>query len=242
MLIPSPVTPMVANSPLASLEQEAWTYGSFEVILVETSCFDNATASPKVAIAGEGGSKTWTMTLSTDEARMAYFEKDENFRWIANMFAPVCPTRLSKCVPENIQQAVYAFAEFAEIAHGSIDPEWILRKENRLLLGEPGLPLERYPVLAGRRKDRQLVEDIKLVSVFHGEKGTLQGYCAIRMAPQTPAQAAPSQGPFSDVAGHVTDAELSRGYTASTDTHLFGYIQPATGDVRCADHTCRLSH
>lgn len=133
-----------------------------------------------------------TNPLSDEEARMAYFEKDENFRWIANMFAPVCPTRLSKPVEEHVQRAVYAFAEFAEIAHGSIDPEWILDKENRLLLGQSGFPLEKYPTLAGQAKDERehtgkLLEDIRLVSVFHGEKGPLQGYCALRMTPKTPA-------------------------------------------------------
>ncbi|KAG8820937.1 hypothetical protein FRC17_009977 [Serendipita sp. 399] len=120
-----------------------------------------------------------------EEARIAHFETEENFRWISSLLATTSSVELDELVPTATQEAIYAIAEFAEVAHGSIDPHWIFSGENRGLLGDAGFPLEQYPSLGG--KVDGVMEPIELVKVFHGERGQLQGYCALRPQPRTPA-------------------------------------------------------
>jgi Lipase (class 3) len=119
-----------------------------------------------------------------DDARIAHFEREENFRWIANVLATTSSVTLKERVPEHIQQAIYSFAEFAEIAHGSFDPVFILNDVNRRILGATGFPLEHYPTLTGEI-DGQL-EHLMLTQRFQGLRGSLQGYCCLRMHPRTP--------------------------------------------------------
>jgi len=122
-------------------------------------------------------------TVSDLEARAAHFEREENFRWLSSLFASTSPHTLSERLHPNIQQSIYALAEFAEIAHGSLDPAWILAKENRVHLGAEGFPLENYPTLTGTVDGD--MEPIELVGKFYGIKGGLQGYCALRMSPSS---------------------------------------------------------
>ncbi|KAG8818520.1 hypothetical protein FRC19_010573 [Serendipita sp. 401] len=122
-----------------------------------------------------------------DEARIAHFEKEENFRWITSLLATTSPVELDQLVPESTQEAVYSLAEFAEIAHGSIDPNWVINDENRMFLGDAGFPLEQYPTLTGKVEGS--IEPIELIKVFHGGRGQLQGFCALRMQPRSPAHA-----------------------------------------------------
>lgn len=120
-----------------------------------------------------------------DDARIAHFEREENFRWISSFLATTSSVTLNERVPEAIEQAINAFGELSEIAHGSVDPSWIFILENRKTLGRRGFPLEQYPTLT-REVEGQL-EDLELVERFHGTRGSLQGYCCLRMKPRTPA-------------------------------------------------------
>jgi hypothetical protein len=117
------------------------------------------------------------------DARAAHFEREENFRWLSNLLASSSSKTLTKRLSRVTQQAIYALAEFAEISHGSLDPAWILAKENRRHLGAEGFPLQYYPTLTGIVEGE--MEPIEMVDKFHGSKGGLQGYCALRMSPRT---------------------------------------------------------
>ncbi|KAG8811635.1 hypothetical protein FRC19_003688 [Serendipita sp. 401] len=110
-------------------------------------------------------------------------EKEDNFRWVAKWVATTSMRVLSKedRVDERVDDAVSALAEFAEIAHGSMDPAWILNPQNRKILGRKDFPLADYKAL-GLRKDGELRENIILVDSFKGNIGNLQGYTALRMS------------------------------------------------------------
>ncbi|KAG8848710.1 hypothetical protein FRB91_010553, partial [Serendipita sp. 411] len=122
-------------------------------------------------------------TRSDEEDRMYASEKEDNFRWVAKWVATTSMRVLSKedRVDERVDDAVSALAEFAEIAHGSMDPAWILNPQNRKILGRKDFPLADYKAL-GLRKDGELRENIILVDNFKGNIGNLQGYTALRMS------------------------------------------------------------
>jgi hypothetical protein len=84
-------------------------------------------------------------------------------------------------------------AEFAEIAHGLLDPSWVLDPLNRKILGRKGFPLEDYQAIAGTSDTRESLEDIRFVSKFVGQRGDLQGFTALRMNPRTAAHAVDEQ-------------------------------------------------
>ncbi|KAG8810047.1 hypothetical protein FRC17_003122 [Serendipita sp. 399] len=135
-------------------------------------------------------SSTDVVPNSIDEDRMYGSEKQDNFRWIAKWLATTSSYVLKDNrdrVDPQVEDAVSTLAEFAEIAHGSIDPVWILDPLNRKILGRDGFPLAGYKALAGLR-DGELIEDIKMVERFKGNVGDLQGYTALRMNPQTAAR------------------------------------------------------
>jgi hypothetical protein len=123
-----------------------------------------------------------------NDARIAHFEKEENFRWLSSMLGTTSSVTLDQShrVPEPVEESINALAEFAEIAHGSIDPGWVLQPTNRKQLGAAGFPLQDYSTL-GRDIDGEL-EPIKFIENFHGTRGDLQGYCALRLQPRTSAQ------------------------------------------------------
>jgi hypothetical protein len=119
------------------------------------------------------------------EARIAHFEREENFRWVSSILATTSSVTLKERVPEQVQQAIYSFEELAEIAHGSLHPTFILNENNRRILGATGFPLEHYPTLTGEVDGR--LEQLTLIERFTGLRGSLQGYCCLRMHPRTPA-------------------------------------------------------
>jgi hypothetical protein len=125
--------------------------------------------------------------LDLQDARIANFEREENFRWLASMLGTTSSMKLTQAdrADEATELAIYALAELAEIAHGSMDPSWILAEDNRRILGRPGFPLEHYPILSAEIDGR--VEPIHVVQKFEGTRGGLQGYCALRLQPRTPA-------------------------------------------------------
>lgn len=180
---------------------------------------------------------------STDDARIAHFEKEENFRWIASFLATTSSVTLKERVPESIQHSIYSFAELAEIAHGSIDPSWILDDDNRRVLGATGFPLEHYPTLTGEI-DGQM-EHIKLVERFYGTRGTLQGYCCLRMQPRIPAC------DVSTAANELSKPRLPRDSAylhlcrydkTSNHSCFFRNLECETSHVRYHGCTCRLSN
>lgn len=122
-----------------------------------------------------------------NDARIAHFEKEENFRWLSSLLGTMSSVTLNQShrVPESVEESINALAEFAEIAHGSIDPEWILQPENRRQLGGAGFPLQDYSILAGEVDGE--MEPIEFIEKFHGTRGDLQGYCALRLKPRTSA-------------------------------------------------------
>ncbi|KAG8761346.1 hypothetical protein FRC14_004751 [Serendipita sp. 396] len=130
-----------------------------------------------------------------DEARMYASEKEDNFRWVARWLATTSSHVLTEGdrVDQQVEDAVSALAEFAEIAHGSMDPAWILDPQNRKILARDGFPLAGYRALAGMR-DGELLENIILVEKFKGNIGNLQGYTALRMNPSTAARQTTDSG------------------------------------------------
>ena len=68
----------------------------------------------------------------------------------------------------EIQKDLSDIGQFAEVAHGSMDPQRVWRFLPQLL--EPGSPLEGYDFLLGS----------ELVERFYGWKSNLQGYVAYR--------------------------------------------------------------
>lgn len=127
------------------------------------------------------------------EKRMYASEKEINFRRLYKLFATTSPRPLTveDRASQQIASSISALAEFAEIAHGLLDPAWILEPMNRKILGRKGFPLEDYPAIAGTSDAGELLEDIRFVSKFMGQQqqGGLQGFTALRMNPRTAAHA-----------------------------------------------------
>jgi pimeloyl-ACP methyl ester carboxylesterase len=109
------------------------------------------------------------MPPSVSESQSVYaLEKTENFRWVANIFATPSPRILTSLdlAPLDLQLKLADIGQFAEVAHGSLSPEFIWKNMERLL--QPYFPLEGYNALAGS----------ELVSSFRGTVAGLQGYIA----------------------------------------------------------------
>lgn len=125
------------------------------------------------------------------EKRMYASEKEINFRQLYRLFATTStrPLTVEDRVSRQIAGSISTLAEFAEIAHGLLDPAWVLEPLNRKILGRKGFPLEDYPAIASTSDAGELLEDIRLVSKFMGERGELQGFTALRMNPRTAAHA-----------------------------------------------------
>lgn len=125
------------------------------------------------------------------EKRMYASEKEINFRQLYRLFATTStrPLTVEDRASPQFAGSISALAEFAEITHGLLDPAWVLEPLNRKILGRKGFPLEDYPAIAGTSDAGELLEDIRLVSKFMGERGELQGFTALRMNPRTAAHA-----------------------------------------------------
>src|SRR5258706_11142435 len=135
-----------------------------------------------------------TTALRT-EKRMYASEKEINFRRLSTLFATTSPRPLTleDRASRQITESISALAEFAEIAHGLLDPSWVLEPLNRKILGRKGFPLEDYGAIAGTSDTGELLEDIRFVSKFVGQQGDLQGFTALRMDPRTAAHAVDEQ-------------------------------------------------
>lgn len=112
-------------------------------------------------------------------------EKEENFRWLSRLLGTASSVVLGpeERVDETLRTTLDAAAEFAEIAHGSIDPRWVLDEQNRRILASEGMPLQRYPTLAAEIDGK--LEPIQFIEQFSGSRGDLQGYCSLRPEPRT---------------------------------------------------------
>ena len=129
------------------------------------------------------------------EKRMYASEKETNFRLFSKLLATTSPRSLTAedRASRRIEASISALAEFAEIAHGLLDPSWVLEPVNRKILGRKGFPLEDHRAIAGTNDTGGLLEDIQFVSKFVGERGDLQGFTALRMNPRTAAHAVDEQ-------------------------------------------------
>ena len=110
------------------------------------------------------------MALSDTQSRMYASEQTENFRWVARTLALHSSHILtsSDVVPEELQRELDHIGQFAELAHGTLSPEFIW--QNMDLLLQPNYPLDRYNAL----------RDSKFVSAFQGTVQNLQAYLAYR--------------------------------------------------------------
>lgn len=80
------------------------------------------------------------------------------------------PYRLTSndLVPIDLQREISDFGQFAELAHGSLSPDFIWN--NLEQFSKQGLPLENYTALRGS----------KILRAFIGDEAKLQGYVAYR--------------------------------------------------------------
>lgn len=143
------------------------------------------------------------------EKRMYASEKEVNFRQLSKLFATTSPRPLTveDRAPRQTVESISALAEFAEIAHGLLDPSWVLEPLNRKILGRKGFPFEDYRAIAGTNDAGELLEDIRFVSKFVGQRGDLQGFTALRMNPMAPA--------------HVVEEQYTGTSICGTSIHMF---------------------
>ncbi|KAF8074108.1 Alpha/Beta hydrolase protein [Lyophyllum atratum] len=110
---------------------------------------------------------------SEDERRVYEAEKENNFRWVSQVFAPRAPFTLTAAnliQDVALQNELSEIGQFAEVAHGSFNPTFIWKHMPNL--SAPGYPLEQYTALSGSRLCSE--------SAFHGAFADLQGYIAHR--------------------------------------------------------------
>jgi len=111
--------------------------------------------------------------LTSLQNRAYASETEENFRWISSLLATRSKHVLSAddlVTDEEICRFVSDVGQYAELAHGSISPDFVFR--NTLQLCQPGYPLEGYHAL--RQDEPQFVQS------FRGNVADLQGYSAFR--------------------------------------------------------------
>lgn len=107
--------------------------------------------------------------LPEAQRRMYASEATDNFRWIARFAKPSSYTLTSADLASaDLRSELADIGQFAEVAHGSLSPEFIWK--NMGALSQPGFPLDRYNAL----------QDSVLFSAFRGSVAGLQGYIAYR--------------------------------------------------------------
>lgn len=107
------------------------------------------------------------------EQRTYQAEKENNFRWVSQLFASPAPFLLISThliQDSSLRDMLSEIGQFAEVAHGSIEPKFIWKHMSELSM--PGYPLEQYAALSRSH----LCPD----SPFHGNFVDLQGYVAHR--------------------------------------------------------------
>ncbi|KAL5534225.1 hypothetical protein ACEPAG_687 [Sanghuangporus baumii] len=143
--------------------------------------------------------------LTESQRQMYELEKEENFRWIARLLASPSNRVLTSddLVSHDMQREIADIGQYAEVAHGYIDPDFVWRNLSRLV--RPTYPLEGYGALSGSQ----------LVCVFHGRVAKLQGYIAYRPTKQQLVVAfSGTSSPLQAL--HDIDARLVE-YTASDE-------------------------
>jgi hypothetical protein len=97
-------------------------------------------------------------------------EKLMNFRWISRMCATKSPRALTAddMVDWDLHLELGSLGQFAEVAYGIIDPEYVFSHLESLT--SPTFPLEGYDALPGTQ----------LIRALHGSVADLQGYVAYR--------------------------------------------------------------
>jgi len=181
-----------------------------------------------------------TMALQA-ERRMYASEQEFNFRQLSKLLATTSPRPLTveDRASRQIAVSISALAEFAEIAHGLLDPSWVLEPLNRKILGRKGFPLEDYRAIAGTSDTGELLEDIRSITKFVGQRGDLQGFTALRMNPRTAAHAVDEQSAGTlvcDISLYILiDHFPSHSHCtipATSDPHIFRHIQCPSCNVR----------
>ncbi|GLB38753.1 putative alpha beta-hydrolase [Lyophyllum shimeji] len=108
--------------------------------------------------------------LPEAQRRMYEMEREDNFRWASQLFARLAPDPLmsTDVVDTALQDELSDIGQFAEVAHGSMDPEFVWKY--MMQLSAPGYPLHGYSALLGS----------ELLFSLHGSVADLQGYVAYR--------------------------------------------------------------
>ena len=185
------------------------------------------------------------------EKRMYASEREINFRQLSTLLATTSRRSLTAKdrAPQQIEASISALAEFAEIAHGLLDPSWVLDPLNRKILGRKGFPLEDYQAIAGTSETGELLEDIRFVSKFVGGRGDLQGFTALRMNPRKAAHAVDEQSPgtlWYNISLYVFidpfSSHIHRTIQASSDPRIFRYIQCTSRNVRYQSQPSEISN
>lgn len=107
--------------------------------------------------------------LSEVQRRLYASETTDNFRWIARFVKQSSHTLTSaELASPELHSEIDELGQFAEVAHGSLSPEFIWK--NMDALSQPDFPLNGYNALQGS----------VLVSAFRGSVLGLQCYIAYR--------------------------------------------------------------
>lgn len=111
-------------------------------------------------------------SLSESQRQMYASEATENFRLITKIFSKPAPDPLtsSNQVSEDVEIDLAEVGEFTELAHGSLDPQFIW--DHLEALSQPNFPLDGYSSLSGS----------SLVSTFCGSVAGVKGFVAYRPA------------------------------------------------------------
>ena len=109
-------------------------------------------------------------SLSKTQRRMYASEQTENFRFVAKLLAVQSSHTLTSedLASNDLQCELAEIGQFAEVAHGTVSPEFIW--ENMESLQQPSFPLDGYDALRGS----------ELISAFRGTVAELQVYIAYR--------------------------------------------------------------
>ena len=109
-----------------------------------------------------------TRLLPESQRRMYAAETTENFRFVAKLLPAQSLRTLTSedLTSDELQHELAEIGQFAEVAHGSVSPEFIWK--NMESLSQPGFPLDGYDAL----------RESELISAFHGTVARLQGYIA----------------------------------------------------------------
>lgn len=130
----------------------------------------SSSPSPSNMYSAPSKSQKRKLILTDAHRRMYALEREENFRWIFKLLASRFPYPLthSAMADTSLQSELASIGQFAEVAHGSVQPEFIWQNLEALI--RESYPLEGYTALSGSR----------LLDVWTGDVAKLQAYVAYR--------------------------------------------------------------